>query len=1552
MKKNSVKTSLDLSLTERFIKTKEKVRKEIIMYKIILCAITMVMAFCPSAYGLEFSPPVVVNQGVGGSGSQPWLDTDLYGNIYVVWTVWANGGNVYLGMSSDNGSTWTSPSIQVSDTTSSCGWLNPCVQVGSDSVLYVTRSFGVGFDKEIFCSVSSNSGANWDHYQVTGESSYPYNLMKVMNTLIIDDDGVLYCAWHEDGGGLYFQAPHFAKSYDGGETWVPVPNVRMTSAPIDFYCGCPPLAIDGNGILYSMLAAAIGPTWDTYFTKSINGGFSWQVCQNITQDVGSQHNADIACDPDGNLYAVWDSYDQLCIHFSSSTDGGASWSDTLRIGNHQYQEFANPRIEVDDRGNIYVAWVNSSRAYFTMSYDGGETWTDPPVCVNDTIGVGGTQCGPPVSLCVGPGNNIYVVWTDDSNIYFATSTIPVLVSVPDTTYGAAGDTVIIPVNTRDLTGFGVLSAEFDLTYDSDILTGIDVDTSGTLLSGTDWSVDYNVVGNTFSVALAGTDTLAGSGTLINLIFVVSSDAQVGQESPLHFEDFMFNQGDPPFVTTQDGVFIVRDIFGAIEGTVIDAATGSPIAGAIVTAHSTHTCCDTTEADGHYFMEVFPDTYNITVTAIGYNQLDATGIIILPGETTELNFALLHPEIAVEPATIDVTLYTGTLDTLLYITNDGNGPLEFNIEVVSDGVNAALHRETSSAEGRVQSKPGPGSFCRIPADWVSDPSSSRYEGEIIESHPSIGEPSGFEWDGTYFWQGNWNGLVVKFDSNFNFIANYTACGDPSTAPTGLAWHNGYLYQGCYTENNVYKIDVSDGYIPVDIIYTPCTGGLLGVEWVGEHLWVTDDNGDNIGHIYECDSQGNMINSWTSPDLVPFGLSYNSYLDIIYLNGWTGGNIFTIDRYTGDINFAFPTPGTGGSHSCNGGSFDDRYPFYLWIAHQVDYMLYLTDTGNEWISVAPTSGTVAPGETFADTVHFIASPYPTTFTATIVIHNNSVDSLVNIPVSMHVPGATIEGTVTEAENGPIEGAIVTAYSWVDTTDESGYYCLELSPGIYDVIATAFGYNPDTVFAVEVVTTTQVDFALTHPEIVVVPGNLDVTLYLDSILDTLLYITNNGNGPLEFNIEIVSGGQNAALYRINSHDEGSVQSKSGSASFCRPPDDWVSNPAASLYPGEIIESHPSVGEPSGFEWDGTYFWQSNWDNYVVKLDSDFNVIAQYTACGGPGSPPVPATGLAWHNGYLYQGCYWESNVYKIDVSNGYNPVGTIQVPGTGLLGVEWVGDHLWVTEDCWPEHIYECDSLGNMINSWPAPDEVPFGMSYNPYLDIIYINGNAAGNIYTIDPHTGEINFAFPTPGSPGLYSCVGSSFDPRYPSYLWIAHLSDAMLYLTDTGNEVTPWLSVNPLSATVPAGQSLDVIVQFDTYVYGLTPDSTYTTNILIHNNSADSPVTIPVTLHVITVGVEDDTPQVPKIFALSQNYPNPFSASGVKSGNPQTTISYSLPKSCNVSLKIYNIKGQLVETLVNDELQPGYYSVVWNSEDACPGIYLYRITAGDFTDTKKCVILK
>jgi hypothetical protein len=89
---------------------------------------------------------------------------------------------------------------------------------------------------------------------------------------------------------------------------------------------------------------------------------------------------------------------------------------------------------------------------------------------------------------------------------------------------------------------------------------------------------------------------------------------------------------------------------------------------------------------------------------------------------------------------------------------------------------------------------------------------------------------------------------------------------------------------------------------------------------------------------------------------------------------------------------------------------------------------------------------------------------------------------------------------------------------------------------------------------------------------------------------------------------------------------------------------------------------------------------------------------------------------------------------------------------------------------------------------------------------------------------------------------------------------------------------------------------------------------------------------------------VPREFSLSQNYPNPF--------NPVTTIKYSLPQDVKVVIKIYDILGREVRTLVNQVQQTGYYDVKFDGSSLASGVYFYRIEAGDFIVSKKMVLVK
>jgi flagellar hook assembly protein FlgD len=104
-----------------------------------------------------------------------------------------------------------------------------------------------------------------------------------------------------------------------------------------------------------------------------------------------------------------------------------------------------------------------------------------------------------------------------------------------------------------------------------------------------------------------------------------------------------------------------------------------------------------------------------------------------------------------------------------------------------------------------------------------------------------------------------------------------------------------------------------------------------------------------------------------------------------------------------------------------------------------------------------------------------------------------------------------------------------------------------------------------------------------------------------------------------------------------------------------------------------------------------------------------------------------------------------------------------------------------------------------------------------------------------------------------------------------------------------------------------------------------------------------------TTSIEDNSSTVPATFVLKQNYPNPF--------NPSTTISFDLQEQTLINLVIYDVLGKQIKTLVNQPLNAGVNTAGWNGNDGSgrpvsSGVYLYRITAGESTQTRKMLLLR
>ena len=137
------------------------------------------------------------------------------------------------------------------------------------------------------------------------------------------------------------------------------------------------------------------------------------------------------------------------------------------------------------------------------------------------------------------------------------------------------------------------------------------------------------------------------------------------------------------------------------------------------------------------------------------------------------------------------------------------------------------------------------------------------------------------------------------------------------------------------------------------------------------------------------------------------------------------------------------------------------------------------------------------------------------------------------------------------------------------------------------------------------------------------------------------------------------------------------------------------------------------------------------------------------------------------------------------------------------------------------------------------------------------------------------------------------------------------------------------------------------YLYiTFTPQDTskQTGFIIITSNTLNSPDTLEVSGSGSTLTAIESEPVLPVSFSMSQNYPNPF--------NPSTKINYSIPTTSRVVIKVYDVTGKEVATLVNSEKAAGTYTVSFNAKQLASGVYYYRITANNYTATKKFILLK
>jgi photosystem II stability/assembly factor-like uncharacterized protein len=251
-----------------------------------------------------------------------------------------------------------------------------------------------------------------------------------------------------------------------------------------------------------------------------------------------------------------------------------------------------------------------------------------------------------------------------------------------------------------------------------------------------------------------------------------------------------------------------------------------------------------------------------------------------------------------------------------------------------------------------------------------------------------------------------------------------------------------------------------------------------------------------------------------------------------------------------------------------------------------------------------------------------------------------------------------------------------------------------------------------------------------------------------------------------------------------------------------------------------------------------------------------------------------------------------------------------------------------------------------------------AFGSEVDGIYA-GTSNGRIYKAAPvyrppfsPPTSMSLNYEAPGSPSIVAFENINFEDVLKEPGVFGPGSRKSYAARDDDDDEGPTSPGGPggIIKTIDLGQSWEVIND------GLPADNLRMSSLASHVTSGVTAIVYagmflnqndggPVYWHeVVTTDVDQEVEGIPGGFALHQNYPNPF--------NPMTSIGYEMREEGYVTLKIFDLLGREVATLVNEKQVPGAYEVMWDAGGHVSGVYLYRLRAGDFVETKKLVLLR
>jgi hypothetical protein len=363
-------------------------------------------------------PPIDLSDNDGGSAGQQMIVSG--NNVYVVWEDQSDGDfDIFFTVSHDNGQTFVNPPTDLSNNTGDSR--SPQMIVSGNNVYVMWIDDSNGGDEDIFFTVSHDNGQTF-----ATPTDLSDNDERSFNPQMIVAGNNVYVVWQDNSNGPDSDIL-FTVSHDNGQTFVNPPIDLSDNTGESGINASHHMIVSGNNVYVVWQDDSSGPDSDIFFTVSHDNG---QTFVNPPIDLSDNDglSQDLQMIVSGNnVYVVWiddSSGPDFDIFFTVSHDNGQTFVNPPTDLSNNIGNSVDTQMRVSGN-NVYVMWIDDSNGgfsniFFTVSHDNGQTFVQPPTDLSNNA-VGGINGRPQI---IASGNNVYVVWINadgDDDIFFTVS---------------------------------------------------------------------------------------------------------------------------------------------------------------------------------------------------------------------------------------------------------------------------------------------------------------------------------------------------------------------------------------------------------------------------------------------------------------------------------------------------------------------------------------------------------------------------------------------------------------------------------------------------------------------------------------------------------------------------------------------------------------------------------------------------------------------------------------------------------------------------------------------------------------------------------------------------------------------------------------------------------------------------------------------------------------------------------------------------------------------------------------------------------------------------